>query len=211
MMGASPAVEGFELTSHDLDPAVLAEYYPPLKKQLNGLIAGPVGLSVKGSGTQEAPGAEPGGGPDAGAPARPGSADARRRGRPCAHLADLRERRRAAGRCASTRRRTWTGADLRPGLLLNKGPGQRLDVAAAGTYQPTKDGMKVDVEASSALNVLEDTLTGTASFALAGKGKKQTTTFAMDMKTPAAERGRAADEGRGGRGAQRRDAAPAVE
>ena len=28
--------------------------YPPLKKQLDGMIAGPVGLSVKGSGTQEA-------------------------------------------------------------------------------------------------------------------------------------------------------------
>src|SRR3954464_1584585 len=38
----SPRIGGLEITSHDLDPARLAEYYPPLRKQLGGMLAGPI-------------------------------------------------------------------------------------------------------------------------------------------------------------------------
>lgn len=181
MMGASPAVEGFELTSHDLDPAVLADYYPPLKKQLNGMIAGPVGLSVRGSGTQEAQALNlevdltP-------VRLRIPEQLSKEAGAPMRLTTRLTGAAASGGALRFDAKAGLDGVDLRPGLLLNKGPGQRLEVAAAGTYQPTKDGMKVDIGQLTA-NVLEDTLGGTASFALAGKGKKQTTTFAMDMKS----------------------------
>lgn len=181
MLGASPAVEGFELTSHDLDPAVLAEYYPPLKKQLNGMIAGPVGLSVKGSGTQEAQALNLE--VDL-TPVRLRIPDqlSKEAGTPMRLTSRLTGAAASGGALRFDAKADLNGADLRPGLLLNKGPGQRLELATAGTYQPTKDGMKVDL-GQLTVHVLEDTLGGTASFALAGQGKKQTTTFAMDMKS----------------------------
>lgn len=181
MMGSSPAVEGFELKSHDLDPEVLAQYYPPLKKQLNGMIAGPVGLSVKGSGTQEAQALNL----DVDlTPVRLRipeqlSKDAGAAMRLTARLSGAAA---SGGALRFDAKADLSGADLRPGLLLSKAPGQRMEVDAAGTYQPTKDGMKVDVSKLTA-NVLEDTVNGTASFATAGTGKKSTTTFAADLKT----------------------------
>ncbi|MFL5347773.1 MAG: AsmA family protein [Hyalangium sp.] len=181
MLGGSPAVEGFELTSHDLDPAVLAEYYPPLKKQLKGMIAGPVGLSVKGSGTQEAQALNlevdltP-------VRLRIPEQLSKEAGTPMRLTTSLSGAAASGGALRFNAKADLDGADLRPGLLLNKGPGQKLGVAAAGTYQPTKDGMKVDL-GQLTMSVLEDTLGGTASFATAGQGKKQTTTFAMDLKT----------------------------
>jgi AsmA protein len=181
LMGTSPAVEGFELTSHDLDPAVLADYYPPLRKQLAGRIAGPVGLSVRGSGTQEAQALNievdltP-------VRLRIPEQLSKEAGAPMRITSRVSGDAAGGGALRFDARVNLDGADLRPGLLLDKGPGQRLDVAAAGTYQPTKDGMKVDVKQLT-LGLLEDTMTGTASFALAGKGPKQTTTFNMDMKS----------------------------
>lgn len=51
---AAPKLEGLEVVSHGFDPERLAAYYPPLKKQLNGMVAGPIGLSLRGSGTAAA-------------------------------------------------------------------------------------------------------------------------------------------------------------
>jgi len=50
----SPRIEGLEIVSHDLDPARLAAYYPPLRKSLGDMFAGPIGLTVRASGTQAA-------------------------------------------------------------------------------------------------------------------------------------------------------------
>jgi AsmA protein len=180
MMSTSPVVQGFELTTHDLDPAVLAEYYPPLKKQLAGRIAGPVGLSVKGSGTQEAQALTI----DVDlTPVRLRIPEqlTKEAGAPMRITSRVSGDAAGGGALRFDAKTNLEGADLRPGLLLNKAPGQRLEVAAVGTYQPSKDGMKVDVKQLT-LGLLEDTLTGTASFALAGKAPKQTTTFAMDLK-----------------------------
>ncbi|SEK96002.1 AsmA protein [Stigmatella aurantiaca] len=182
MLGDSPSVEGFELTSHDLDPAVLSDYYPPLKKMLGGMIAGPVGLSVKGSGTQEAQAL------DAEVDLTPvrlrvPAQLSKEAGAPMKLTARVTGAAASGGALRFDAKANLAGVDMRPGLVLNKTPGQRLDAAVAGTYQPTKDGMKVDMRQLT-LNVLEDTLTGTASAALAGQGKKQTTTFALDMKSP---------------------------
>jgi AsmA protein len=76
------------------------------------------------------------------------------------------------------------GVDLRPGFLLNKGPGQRMAVSAKGTYTPAKDKapMRVDVGALT-VNLLEDTLSGTAKYAQGGTVKNPTMTFAVDLKS----------------------------
>src|SRR6266849_4589314 len=50
----TPRIEGLEIRSHDLEPARLAAYYPPLAKQLKGQVMGPIGLLVHASGTQAA-------------------------------------------------------------------------------------------------------------------------------------------------------------
>jgi hypothetical protein len=39
--GASPRVEGLELVGSGLDPEALAAYYPPLREQVGGRVAGP--------------------------------------------------------------------------------------------------------------------------------------------------------------------------
>ncbi|WP_426756270.1 AsmA family protein [Myxococcus sp. Y35] len=177
-----PAVEGFELTGRNLDPAALAEYYPPLRKQLNGMIAGPIGLDVRGSGTQDAQAL------DVNVDLTPV------RLRVPAQLTKdaggaMKLSARVSGAAASggalrfDAKADLGGIDLRPGLLVAKAPGQRMDLSASGTYAPGKgSGMKVDIPELTA-NVLEDTLTGSASFALAGQGKQQTTTFAADLKS----------------------------
>jgi AsmA protein len=48
----TPSVEGLEIVSHDLDPARLAAYYPPLRKSLGNMLQGPIGVTVRGTGTQ---------------------------------------------------------------------------------------------------------------------------------------------------------------
>ncbi|WP_434346692.1 AsmA family protein [Myxococcus virescens] len=177
-----PAVEGFELTGRNLDPAALAEYYPPLRKQLNGMIAGPIGLDVRGSGTQDAQAI------DVNVDLTPV------RLRVPAQLTKdaggaMKLSARVSGAAATggalrfDAKADLGGIDLRPGLLVDKAPGQRMDLSAAGTYAPGKgSGMKVDIPKLTA-NVLEDTMTGSAAFALAGAGKKQTTTFSADLKS----------------------------
>ncbi|MBF5043072.1 AsmA family protein [Aggregicoccus sp. 17bor-14] len=183
LMSPTPSVEGLEIKSHDLDPAKLAEYYPPLRKQLAGQVAGPIGLSVKGSGTQAAQAlvvdvdltpvrlriplqlAK-----DAGAPMR--------------LSANLSGAAATGGSLRFDATADLTGADLRPGLTLNKAPGQRMDVDAKGTYAPAqgKTPLRVDVSALT-VHLLEDTMTGTAKYAQGGTPKAPRTDFAVDLKS----------------------------
>ncbi|HET9452209.1 MAG TPA: AsmA-like C-terminal region-containing protein, partial [Aggregicoccus sp.] len=183
LMSEAPVVEGLEITSHDLDPAKLAEYYPPLRKQLAGQVAGPVGLSVKGSGTQAAQ-------------ALTVDVDltpvrlriplqlAKEAGAPMRLSADLTGAAASGGSLRFDARADLRGADLRPGLLLNKAPGQRMDVTARGTYTPAqgKGPMRVDVNPLT-VHLLEDTLSGTAKYAQGGTPKAPTMTWAIDLKS----------------------------
>nr|WP_242589171.1 AsmA family protein [Corallococcus macrosporus] len=177
-----PAVEGFELVGRNLDPAVIAEYYPPLRKQLNGMIAGPIGLDVRGSGTQEAQALNIA--VDL-TPVRLRVPDQLSKDAGGAMKLNAKVTGAAAsgGALHFDAKADLNGVDMRPGLLVNKAPGQRLEVAAAGTYAPAKtgSGMTVNVTRMS-LGALEDTVTGTATVALAGTGKKATTTFKADVK-----------------------------
>nr|WP_211484252.1 AsmA family protein [Corallococcus exiguus] len=177
-----PAVEGFELTGRNLDPAVLAEYYPPLRKQLNGMIAGPIGLDVRGSGTQEAQAINIA--VDL-TPVRLRVPDqlSKEAGGAMKLNAKVTGAAASGGALRFDAKADLNGVDMRPGLLVNKAPGQRLEVAAAGTYAPAKTGSGMTVNVTSmSLGALEDTVTGTATVALAGTGKKATTTFKADVK-----------------------------
>ncbi|NBD09682.1 AsmA family protein [Corallococcus silvisoli] len=178
-----PAVEGFELVGRNLDPAVLAEYYPPLRKQLNGMVAGPIGLDVRGSGTQAeqalniAVDLTP-------VRLRVPEQLTKDAGGAMKLHAKLTGAAASGGALRFDAKADLDGVDLRPGLLVNKAPGQRLEVAAAGTYAPAKTGSGMTVNVTSmTLNALEDTMTGTATVALAGTGKKATTTFKANVKS----------------------------
>ncbi|MCP3099242.1 AsmA family protein [Myxococcus sp. K15C18031901] len=183
LLSDKPSVQGFELVGRNLDPAALAEYYPPLKKQLDGMIAGPIGLEVRGSGTQDAQAL------DVNVDLTPVrlkvpaqlTKDA---GGVMKLTAKVTGAAASGGALRFDAKADLAGVDLRPGLIVDKAPGQRMEFAAAGTYAPAKSGagMKVDVPKLSA-NILEDTVTGSASFATAGTGKKATTTFSADVKS----------------------------
>jgi AsmA protein len=184
LLTEKPVVNDFELVGQNLDPAVLAEYYPPLRKQVANQVAGPIGLVVRGGGTQDAQ-------------ALTADVDltpvrlripaqlSKEAGAPMRLTSRLTGAAASGGALRFDATMDLTGADLRPGTLLDKQPGQRFTVDTAGTYQPARgrEAMKVDL---SRLNIalLEYTMAGTASYAQAGQGTKQTTTFAMNLKSP---------------------------
>ncbi|HYO56617.1 AsmA family protein [Archangium sp.] len=184
LLTETPTVQDFELVGQNLDPAVLAEYYPPLRKQLANQVAGPIGLVVRGGGTQQSQ-------------ALTAEMDltpvrlripeqlSKEAGAPMRLTARLTGAAASGGALRFEAKTDLAGVDMRPGLLLDKRPGQTFAVDTAGTYQPARgqQPMKVDL---SRLNValLEYTLAGRASFARAGQGAKQTTTFALALESP---------------------------
>ena len=59
LKGDAPKFEGLEIVAHGLDPEAIAAYYPPLRKEMGGaVVAGPIGLTIRGSGTAQAQTAE---------------------------------------------------------------------------------------------------------------------------------------------------------
>lgn len=184
MLSETPTVQDFELVGQNLDPAVLAEYYPPLRKQLANQVAGPIGLVVRGGGTQESQ-------------ALTAEMDltpvrlripeqlSKEAGAPMRLTARLTGAAASGGALRFDAKTDLTGVDMRPGLLLDKPPGQTFTVDAAGTYQPEsgKKPMKVDLSRLG-IAMLEYTMAGTASYAQAGSGTKQTTTFALALESP---------------------------
>src|SRR5712671_2160918 len=152
----TPRIEGLEIRSHDLDPARLAAYYPPLAKQLKGQVMGPIGLLVHASGTQAAQALEvridltpvklvlP-------------QTMTKAAGAQMTLVAHLKGA--GQGKLAFDANFDLAGADLRPGQSLDKAPGQRLELSAKGTR--TSSGttgnpqQRMDLE-SVALHVLGD-------------------------------------------------------
>ena len=184
LLTETPTVQDFELVGQNLDPAVLAEYYPPLRKQLANQVAGPIGLVVRGGGTQEAQ-------------ALTAEVDltpvrlripeqlSKEAGAPMRVTARLTGAAASGGALRFDAKTDLTGVDLRPGLLLDKRPGQTFTLDTAGTYQPEsgKQPMKVDLSRLG-IAMLEYTMAGKASFSQAGTGAKETTTFALALESP---------------------------
>ncbi len=175
LRGDSPKVEGLELVSHDLDPAVLVDYYPPLRKQMGGVVvAGPVGLSLRGSGTEAAQAVE------LAVDLRPVRLEIPRQlSKAAGAPMSLTARANAAqggGRVGFEVALELAGVDLRPGGSLAKKPGDPMSVKLAGDYR--RKGDATDVQISSvALDLLGDKLAGKGQVAMAGKAPKATTRF----------------------------------
>ncbi len=175
----TPSIENFEIVGHDLDPAVIARSFPALAKALKGQVAGPIGLTVRGSGTQAAPTVAV---TLDFTPVRLAIPQqlSKAAGAPMTLVTHL----RGAGR--NTYRfdadLDLAGADLRPGQLLDKPPGRPMALSLKGSA--SRGGTtRVKLDQWS-LRVLEDTLGGTASVELQGEGKRATTTFALDARAP---------------------------
>jgi AsmA protein len=179
LRGAQPKVEGLTLESRGLDPAAIAAYFPPLHKMMGGaVVEGPVGLTVRGEGSQAAQRLtvkvdlrpvrlavpkqleKAAGAPmalDAGADVGQGGDQVR-----FDAALDL------------------AGVDLRPGGTLAKKPGDPLSVKLAGTYHKTAKGLEAALSQLT-VNLLGDVLQGKASVALAGQGKARTTHFDAEV------------------------------
>jgi AsmA protein len=184
LLTETPSVQDFELVGQNLDPAVLAEYYPPLRKSLGNQVAGPIGLVVRGGGTQQAQ-------------ALTADVDltpvrlripeqlSKEAGAPMRLTARLTGAAASGGALRFNAQTDLAGVDMRPGLLLDKRPGQTFKVDAVGTYQPErgKTAMKVDLSRLD-IAMLDYTMSGTASYSQSGKGAKQTMAFSLALKSP---------------------------
>jgi len=184
LLTETPSVQGLEITGHDLDPAVLSTYYPPLKKQLGGEVAGPIGLAVRASGSQSAQSvmAEL----DF-TPVRLNFPDqlSKPAGTPMKITAHLKGGSNGALRFDTVA--DLLGVDLRPGGNVNKAPGAPLRIEASGTYKSldtsksTGGGSRIDL-ASLVTKILDDTLTGKGFVELRPtRGGGSTKNFDMTM------------------------------
>ncbi len=163
---ATPQIEGLSITSHDLDPAKLAAYYPPLKKMLGGEIAGPVGLSVKGSGSKEAQALELRVDLTPVRLSLPAVLTKAASG-VMTLVAHVRGAAASNGPVKFDVAADLAGVDLRPGESVDKAPGQRLDLSVSGT----RAGEKIEV-ADLKLHILDDELEGHGNADLSGGKKK---------------------------------------
>lgn len=176
----SPRFEGLEIVGRNLDPAALAAYYPPLRKQLGDVVvAGPIGLSIRGEGSQAAQTADVR--LDL-TPVRLVVPDqlAKAAGAPLLVVV------RAAvsedgGRIRFDATAELGGVDLRPGGTLAKAPGDPLSVKAAGSYQSKGNAQQVKLDRLE-LVLLADRLEGSADVDLAGTGQKATTRFDAQLR-----------------------------
>lgn len=179
----SPRIEGLEIRSHDLDPARLAAYYPPLSKQLGGQIAGPIGILLHAAGTQAGEALE------MRVDFTPVKINlphtmTKAAGAPMALVAHL----RGAGKdkLAFDANLDLSGADLRPGQSLNKAPGQKLGLSAKGTR--TSSGttadphQRIDLE-SVALQVLDDRMDARGFVEMKGAADAATKRFDLQVNS----------------------------
>jgi AsmA protein len=176
----APRFEGLEIVGRNLDPEALAAYYPPLREQLAGtVIAGPIGLAVRGSGTAEAQAAEIR--VDL-TPVRllvPAQL-AKAAGAPLVLLA------RAAvsqggDRVSFDATADLRGVDLRPGGAVAKRPGDPLSLKASGSTRAQGDAREIRLDRLD-LELLADRLQGSGDVRLAGTGPKATTRFAAELR-----------------------------
>jgi AsmA protein len=178
-LGASPRVQGLEIVGSGLDPEVLAAYYPPLKKQLAGQIAGPIGLRISGGGTQESQEVQLR--LDL-APVRLDVPEtvSKRAGAPLLVNATARAL-GGGGQVAFDATVDASGVDLRPGGAIAKKPGDPLTLSATGTWRQAGEEQQLDLS-QLALDLLGDRLTGKARATLGGTDAKPTTKFDAEVQ-----------------------------
>ncbi len=176
-------VEGLELVAHDLDPARLAALCPPLQRQLKGQVAGPIGLAVKGSGTEASQAIEVR--LDL-TPVRLAIPEVltKASGKTMTMVGHLRGA--AAGTLRFDVQADLSGADLRPGESLDKPPGEPLALSISGTK--SGDGgksapLKVQLSEATA-HIRDSTVTGSGWIELSGSGKDSKKQFELALQSP---------------------------
>jgi len=151
LLSGNPKIDGLRLVARDLDLEALAPFYPPLRRMLGGTVVGPIGLSVLAAGT-------------AGAPVLELRADLtpvrlafagrfeKAAGGPLTFHARLRGA--GGGALRFELEADLGGLDLRPAGSLDKRPGDRFKLSAAGTRTTAGEGSRVEL-ASLTLGLLE--------------------------------------------------------
>ena len=180
LAAGSPKVEGLEIVSHGLDPDRLADFYPPLARALGGRIAGPVDLSLRGTGTEARQALEVR--VDL-TPARldfPGTL-AKAAGGAMTFTARLRGT-GASGALSFEAAADLTGLDLRPGGQVAKIPGERLRLAAAGTRRAAGDEQTIAID-SAELLLPGDGLTARATVTRGGPPGREQTRFQAEAES----------------------------
>src|SRR2546430_908068 len=179
----SPRIEGLEIVSHDLDPARLAAYSPPLRESLGKMLAGPIGLTVRGSGTQSAQALELRVDLTPVKVAMPGQLT-KAAGAPMTLVAHAKGAAAGNGPLRFDARFDLAGVDLRPGQSIDKKPGDRLDLAIEGARKTNKSTTDPDqrIELSDLkAHVLDDEIQGKGWYEMKGVGAKATKQFDLDL------------------------------
>ena len=179
----SPSIAGLEIVSHDLDPAVLATYYPPLRRSLRGQVAGPIGVTVRASGTQTSQALELKLDLTPVRLAIPQQM-AKAAGAPMSLVAHARGAAANGGPLRFDVLAELSGADLRPGESLDKKPGDRLDVLIEGTRTTSKSSSNPDqrIEIGNLkLHAKADEAQGKGFIETKGAGAKATTQFDFQL------------------------------
>ena len=179
----SPRIEGLEIVSHDLDPARLAAYYPPLRESLGKMLAGPIGLTVRGSGTQSAQALELRVDLTPVKVTMPGQLT-KAAGAPMTLVAHAKGAAAGNGPLRFDARFDLAGVDLRPGQSIDKKPGDRLDLAIEGTRKTNKSttdpDQRIELSALKA-HVLDDEIQGKGWYEMKGVAAKATKQFDLDL------------------------------
>lgn len=179
----SPRIEGLEIVSHDLDPAKLSAYYPPLRRSIGNRVSGPIGLTLRGSGTQAAQALE------LRVDLTPVKVDVpeqmtKAAGAPMTLVAHVKGAAASGGPLRFDAMVDLAGADLRQGESLNKKPGDRLDLAVEGTRTANKSStdpqQRLELSDVKA-HVLGDELQGHGFFETKGAGTKATKQFDLQL------------------------------
>jgi len=184
LLSGQPRIEGLEIVGHDLDPAKIAAVYPPLQRMLKGQLSGPIGLVVRGSGTEAAQAIEVKLDFTPVRIAIPGTMT-KSAGAPMSLLAHLRGA--SAGTLRFDLRADLAGADLRPGESLDKPPGQPLDVSVSGTKSGGDAGSKAPLKiqiAEMTAHVRDAVLSGTGSIETSGSDKNKKTELELAIQSP---------------------------
>ncbi|HET7788919.1 MAG TPA: AsmA family protein [Myxococcales bacterium] len=182
----SPRIAGLEIASHDLDPEKLSEYYPPLRKQLGGMLAGPIGLSVQASGSEAAQALEL---RLDFTPVKVSVPDqmTKAAGAPMTLVSHVKGAAASGGPLKFDARLDLAGADLRPGQSLDKKPGDRLDVSIDGTRTASKSSTNPDQRIEIAdlkAHVIDDEIQGRGFFETRGAGPRATRQFDLTLASP---------------------------
>lgn len=179
----SPRIEGLEIVSHDLDPQRLATYYPPLRKSVGDMAAGPIGLTVRASGTQAAQALE------LRVDLTPVKLNVpeqmtKAAGAPMTLVAHAKGAAASNGPLRFDAKLDLAGVDLRPGQSLDKKPGDRLELSIEGTRRTNKSSSDpqqrielADVKA----HVLDDEVQGKGWVETKGAGAKATKQFDLQL------------------------------